>query len=96
MKVYTISRHDLGGGYTTTELDNVKTEFEVELNEFGEDQESGFTKEKIPEVMKSISKLDVLKDDESGTVAISFGPFVVIAGEMSEGEYISLPEFDGW
>ena len=96
MKVYTISRTDMCGGYTTTELSNVEVEFEVEIQEFGEDRENGFTKDNIPKVMESISKLVVLKDDEAGAVAVSFGPFVVTVGEMSEEEYKSLPEFDGW
>ncbi|WP_041272404.1 hypothetical protein [Desulfitobacterium hafniense] len=96
MRVYSIKHFDACGGYTTTELDNIKTEFEVELDEYGEDPENGFTKENIPKVMKAIGELDALKDGEAGKVEVNFGPFVVTVGEMHRWEYEALPEWDGW
>jgi len=96
MRVYTISRIDMGGGYSTPEIDSIKTEFEVELQEYGEDAENHFTKENISKAIDSISRLEVLGIDEGGMGSVRFGPFIITAGEMTQGEYESLEEFSGW
>ncbi|CDV96390.1 Hypothetical protein DPCES_5392 [Desulfitobacterium hafniense] len=96
MRVYIISRSDACGRYVTPELEDIRREFEAEIDAFGESQEIGFARENIPEIMKSISELDVRGFYELGKAAVSFGPFRVTASEMHRWEYEELPEFNGW
>lgn len=93
MRIYTISHTDHGTGYTTTNVDNLVGEFEVEIEENGERGE--FTEENISKVVESIKLLQPVKDGYAGAMVV-FGPFIITAGEMSEEEYESMPEFGGW
>lgn len=95
MRVYTLTRTDLGGGYTTPNISDIVCEAEVELEENGENPETEFTKDNIPKFINVVESLEVVEPDQEGCIAV-FGPFVVIAGEMSQEEYDSLGEFDGW
>jgi len=91
--VYTITQTEYGTGYTTPVINNLITDFEVEIEENGECGD--FTLNNIPKVRQSIERLTPVEEGDAGTIIV-FGPFIITAGEMSKEELEKLPEFDGW
>ena len=96
MRVYRMTNLDHGYGPITTSEDDVIVELETELDESGEDREKGFTRKNLSKLKKSLESLPIVGNINDATAIAVFGPYMIQAEEMSEEEYNSLPEFDGY
>lgn len=96
MRVYRMTNTNHGYGPITTNSGDCILEIEEELEESGEDIEKGYTKENLPKFRKSLESLPIAGDINNATAIAVFGPYMIVAEEMTQEEYDSLPEFDGY
>jgi len=96
MRVYRMCHTDHDYGPITTNSGDVIIELKTELDESGEDQECGFTRDNLPKLKKSLESLPITGDINDATAIAVFGPYMIQAEEMTQEEYDSLPEFDGY
>ena len=96
MRVYRMCNMNHGYGPITTNEGDVIIELETDLDESGEDQGRGFTKDNLSKLKKSLESLPIVGDINDATAIVSFGPYMIQAEEMTQEEYDSLPEFDGY
>lgn len=87
MKVYRLKNTDLGCGYITSEVDNVRTELEVNLEEVPEECE--YRQDEINEFIVTLRVLPI------GGSAFLCEWFVSVE-TMAQKDYDNLPEFQGW
>ncbi|WP_298199559.1 hypothetical protein [Desulfosporosinus sp.] len=85
-----------GYGPITTNADDCITEIEYDLDENGEDQEHGFIRANLPKLKKSLELLPIAGDIHDATAIAVFGPYMIVAEEMTQEAYDKMPEFDGY
>lgn len=92
MKVYTLTRTDLGGGYTVPDLDYIAEEIGICVDEEIENLKD------LPIVIKEALLPELLDKLENAQIGEKFDleMFRIEVREMDEEEYNSLPEFSGW
>ena len=96
MRVYKMYHMFHGYGPIATNTGEVIDEIKCELEESGEDQEHGYTRDNLPELKKALETLPVEGDINDATTISHFGPYRIHAAEMTKEEYDNLPEFDGY
>ena len=85
-----------GYGPITINEDDCIVEIEEDLNQNGENEEQDYIKTNLSKIKKSLESLPIIGDINNATAIIVFGPYVIQAEEMTQEEYDSLPEFDGY
>jgi len=96
MRVYRMCNMDHGYGPITTNEDDCIVEIEEDLNENGENEEQDYIKSNLPKIKKSLKSLPIVGDINDAIAIVVFGPYMIQAEEMTQEEYDSFPEFDGY